>query len=191
MAAGGSTANVQLGPGRLYLAPIGTTEPASASAALPSAWIAVGYTEDGTTFTVSLTSEDIEVEEEIDPILTVNTKRANTLALQLAEITRRNLAVSLGNGLAANDATALEPPNPGAEVKVMAVWDSNEDPTTSQGSPAQGNRRWLFRQCNPTGDIAVNRQKAPNKALIPVTFKVEKPSGLAPFKVFPNSNGLV
>lgn len=189
MAAGGSTTNVQLGPGRLYVAPIGTTEPASASAALPSAWIALGYTEDGTTFTVSLTSEDIEVEEEIDPILTVNTKRANTLAVQMAEITKRNWGIALGSGILANDATAFEPVTPGSEVKVMMVWDSNEDPTTTQGG--QGNRRWLFRQCNPTGDVAINRQKAPNKALIPTTFKVEKPSGLAPFKVFPNSSGLV
>lgn len=191
MAAGGTTNNVQLGPGRLWMAPIGTTEPASASAALPSAWLALGYTEDGTTFTVSLTSEDIEVAEEIDPILTVNTKRASQLAIQMAEFTKRNYAVALGSGLITNDAASYEPPTPGSELKVMIIWDSNEDATVAQGSPAQGNRRWLFRQCNPTGDLEVHRQKAPNKALIPVTFKVEKPSGLAPFKVWPNSNGLI
>lgn len=189
MAAGGTTANVQLGPGRLYMAPIGTTEPTSASAAVPSAWVAVGYTEDGTTFTVSLTSEDIEVAEEIDPILTVNTRRANTLAINMAEATHRNYAIALGLGILTNDATAIEPPDPGDETKVMVLWDSNEDPTADQGG--QGNRRWLWRQCNPTGDIETKRQKAPNKTLVPVTFKVEKPSGLAPFKVFPNANGLI
>jgi len=191
MAAGGTTTNVQLGPGRLYLAPIGTTEPVSASAALPSAWLAVGYTEDGTTFTVSLTNEEIEVAEEIDAILTVNTKRTSELKLNLAEFTKRNYAAALGSGLLTNDAVAYEPPVPGTEQKIMIVWDSNEDPTVAQGSPAQGNRRWVFRQCNPTGDLEIHRQKAPNKALIPVTFKVEKPSGLQPFKVFPNSNGLI
>lgn len=187
MAAGGTAGNVQLGPGRLWVAPIGTTEPASASAALPSAWIAVGYTEDGTTFTVEITSEPIEVAEELDPILYVNTRRTNQLAVQMAEMTRRRLALALASGITPDDATAFEPVNPGSEVKVMLVWDSNEDATT--GSP--GNRRWLFRQCSASGTIEIHRQKAPNKALLPVTFNVEKPSGLAPFKVYPNSTGLV
>lgn len=187
MAAGGTPANVQLGPGRLYMAPIGTAEPASASAALPSAWIAIGYTEDGTTFSVEITSEPIEVAEEYDPIFYVTTRRVNSLAVQMAEMTRRRLALSIGSGIVADDATALEPVNPGAEVKVMFVWDSNEDPTT--GSP--GNRRWIFRQCSFAGTIEVKRQKAPNKALLPITVNVEKPTGLAPFKVFPNSTGLV
>lgn len=187
MAAGGTTANVQLGPGRLWVAAIGTTEPASASAAMPSAWSPIGYTEDGTTFTCEITSEPIEVAEEIDPIFYVNVRRTNQLAVQMAEATRRNLALALASGVVVNTAASYEPPDPGTEVKVMLVWDSNEDATA--GSP--GNRRWIFRQCNPTGTIEMHRQKAPNKALVPVTFNVEKPSGLAPFKVFPNSTGLV
>jgi hypothetical protein len=187
MAAGGTTANVQLGPGRLYMAAIGTTEPASASAALPSAWQAVGYTEDGTTFHVEITAEPIEVAEELDPILYVNTRRTNQLSVNMAEVTRRNLALALASGIVVNDATSFEPVNPGSEVKIMIVWDSNEDPTA--GSP--GNRRWLFRQCSASGTIEMKRTKAPNKALLPVTMNVEKPSGLAPFKVFPNSTGLV
>lgn len=190
MAAGGTTANVQLGPGRIYIAPIGTTEPASASAALPSAWVALGYTEDGTTFTVELTSEPIEVAEELDPIKYVNTRRTNQFSIQAAEMTRRNLALSLASGLTVNTPVAFEPVNPGSETPVMLVWDSNEDPTANDGD-GQGNRRWLFRQCRASGTIEMHRQKAPNKALLPITMNVEKPSGLAPFKVFPNANGLV
>ncbi len=189
MAAGGTTANVQLGPGRIYIAPIGTAEPTNASTALPSAWQALGYTEDGTTFTVEITSEPIEVAEELDPILYVNTRRTNALKIQAAEFTRRNLALALASGLVVNDASFFEPVNPGSEVKTMIVWDSNEDPTVAQGG--QGNRRWIFRQCSSAGTIEIHRQKAPNKALLPVTLNVEKPSGLAPFRVYPNSNGLV
>ena len=35
MAAGGTSSNVQHGPGRLDVAPVGTAEPTTASAALP------------------------------------------------------------------------------------------------------------------------------------------------------------
>ena len=73
MAAGGTPGNVKLGAGRLYYAPLGTTEPTNCSTALPSAWIAVGYTENGTSIDTAITSEDIEVAEELDPIDNVNT----------------------------------------------------------------------------------------------------------------------
>lgn len=185
MAAGGSSTFVEVGPGRLYVAPIGTAEPADNDTALPSVWRAVGYTEDGSRFTSELTSEDIEVAEELDAIRTINTKRTNTLALSMAEASRRNLALALNQGAnAANDDTALEPPDLGTEVRVMLVWDSDETPSAT-------NVRWLYRQCYQTGAVEINRAKAPNKTLLPVTFAVEKPSGLAPFKVFPSSTGLI
>lgn len=185
MAAGGSVANVELGPGRLYVAPLGTTEPASCSAALPSAWRAVGYTEDGTVVNIALTQSEVDVAEEIDPIKYVLTKRVGTLALAMAEMTRRNLALSMGSGAAAaNDATSYEPPDPGTEVGVMAVWDMMDTPDAT-------NVRWLFRQCKAGGTIAIPRKKAPAKATIATILNLEKPTGLAPFKVFPSSTGLV
>jgi hypothetical protein len=185
MAAGGSSANIALGAGRLYVAAVGTTEPTDCSTAMPSAWRAVGYTEDGTTFSVDLSNEAIEVAEEYDPVRYVLASRATKLAVQMAEMTRRNLALSMGGGAAAaNDATAFEPPDPGAEVAVMIVWDSLDTPSAS-------NIRWLFRQCKVNGSVETQRNKAPNKALLPVEFNLEKPAGLAPFKVFPNSSGLV
>lgn len=186
MAAGGTVTNVQIGPGRLYVAPLGTTEPTSASAALPSAWRAVGYTEEGSAFSTELTNEPVEVAEEVDPILYVLSRRTNTLALAMAETTRRNLALALGGGAnAANDASAFEPPDAGDEVAVMLAWDSEDDPTSGT------NTRWLFRQGKPGGTIELPRRKAPAKSMIAVTFNLEKPTGLAPYKVFPDANGLI
>lgn len=188
MTAGGTTSNVQLGPGRLYVAPLATTEPASASAALPSAWRVVGYTEQGSAFSTNLTNSEVDVEEEVDPILYVLSKRANTLALAMAETTRQNLALAVGDmtgAMATNNGAAFEPPIPGAERACMLVWDSAEDPTDGT------NRRWLFRQAKPGGTITIPRRKAPNKATIAVTFNLEKPSTAAPYKVFPNANGLI
>lgn len=186
MAAGGNAENISLGAGRLYVAPLGTDEPTVASAALPSAWRAVGYTEDGTTITTELTNEEIEVAEEYDPVLYMMTKRKIMVAVQMAEATRRNLALALGVGAnEANDGTSFEPPNPGDETGFMLVWDSEDDATNGD------NIRWLFRKCKISGSIETSRNKAPNKALLPIEVNVEKPSNLAPFKVFPNSSGLI
>lgn len=184
MAAGGTSEDVQVGVGRLYVAPIGTTEPVSASAALPSAWIPVGYTEQGHEFTSDITTEPVEVAEEIDPIRYENTRRISAVNFEMAEATASHLYMVLGGGAArANDATALEPPTAGTEVGVMLVWDSDEDPTTS------ANVRWIYRQAKPSGTLSLAHRKSPQKVLIPVTFNLEKPTGLAPFKVFPNADG--
>ena len=142
MAAGGNSAFIQLGAGRLYVAPIGTTEPTTCSAALPSAWRAVGYTENGTTVSVELTNEPIEVAEEYDPVLYVLASRSASVAVQMAEVNRKNLALAMGVGAAeANDSTAFEPPAPGDEVAVMLVWDSLD-------TPGATNVRLLFRQAS-------------------------------------------
>ena len=48
MAAGGSPGNVDVGPGRLYYAALGTAEPTDCSTVLPSAnWKVLGYTAAG------------------------------------------------------------------------------------------------------------------------------------------------
>lgn len=185
MAAGGNSANIQLGAGRLWVAPIGTTEPTTASTALPSAWRAIGYTEEGTTVSVELSNEAIEVAEEVDPVLYVLASRANSLSASLVEVNRLNLALAMGVGAnEANDATTFEPPEPGSEVAVMIVWESEEN-------AGADNVRWLFRQCKVNGTVEVARQKAPNKSMLPVTWQMEKPAGLTPWKVFPNANGEV
>lgn len=188
MAAGGNPNNIVLGAGRLYVAAIGTAEPASASAALPSAWRAVGYTEDGTTVNIELTQDEIEVAEELDPVAYVMSKRKVSVSVQMAESTRRNLALSIdGSPNAVNTAASYEPSNPGAEVAFMMVWDSDEDPTVV----ADENIRWVFRSCKTAGSIELHRNKAPNKSLLPLEVMVQKPAGLAPFKVFPNASGLI
>ena len=82
MAAGGTPSNVDLGPGRLYVAPLGTAEPVNCSAALPSAWIPIGYTEDGTEFQFGVTREAVEVAEEVDPIGYEMTRRPRRPAVR-------------------------------------------------------------------------------------------------------------
>jgi len=187
MAAGGTPANVDLGAGRLYYAPLGTAEPTSCSAALPSAWIAVGYTEDGTSVDTDITSEAIEVAEELDPIAYEQTKRTTKLTFQMAEATAKRLALAYGAGATVTDTAGItfEAPDAGSVVGVMFVWDSDDVPSAT-------NKRWLFRKCTPSGTTSIARKKAPNKALIPVTFDCAKPDGSTKsFKVFANSSGQI
>lgn len=177
----GTSANVLLGPGLLYVAPVATTEPTNASTALPSAdWRAVGYTEDGTTFTYEITNEAIEVEEEFDPVFYRTTGRMGTVAFQMAEITRQNLALAVNLGAdAANNAASLEPPAPNSEVRVKVALDTDDG------------ARWIWRQCLQASSIEIARKKAPDKTLLPVEFRLEKPTGVQPWIVFPNATALV
>lgn len=171
---------VIFGPGTLRVAPIGTAEPASASATPNAAFRLVGYTEEGSAFDYELSNEPIEVAEEFDPIAYATTARRASVTFQMAEVTKANLALALNAGADyVDNSVPFEPPDPGDEVRCMILWDGDNG------------QRWLYRRCFQGDSISVQRRKAPQKALIPVTFRLEKPTGLAPFKVYPNADGLV
>jgi hypothetical protein len=188
MAAGGSPTNVKLGPGRLYYAPLGTTEPVSSSAALPSAWQAIGYTENGTEIATNITSEDIEVAEEFDPIDNVMTKRSTVVTVEMAESTKKRLLLALGAGASfADDGAVFEMPDADAVVGVMMVWDSDLGTT-----PTNLNRRILFRSVKPSGNVTTVRRKAPAKSTISATFTAIKPDAAnRAVKFFPNGLGQI
>lgn len=165
---------VEIGPGLLYVAPYGTTEPTTAEAVLDAAFREVGYTEDGSTFEYEISNEPIDVAEEFDPIKYMTTSRRASITFQMAEITRQNLALALNAGADAAETGDLEPPDPGDEERVTLIWDSDD---------AAEPERWVLRKCLQASTVSVRRQKAPNKTLIPVTFRLEKPTGVPPFIV--------
>ena len=186
MSAGGTSGNIHLGPGRLYYAPLGTTEPTNCSSALPSAWLVVGYTEDGSTVSTEISTEAIMVAEELDPVSYSQIKRSTTVNLAMAEMAVSRLALAMGAGATRTDtAASFEFPAPDAIVGVMLVWDSLDTPSAL-------NKRWIFRSVFPDGNISISRKKAPNKATIPVSFLAALPTGqTSPVKVYPNSSGLI
>jgi hypothetical protein len=178
----GTPAAVKVGPGLIYVAKIGTTEPTTVSATLPSAnWVAIGYTEEGSTFTTETTYEDVMVAEELDPIRVLPTARVTTFEFQMAEISAQNWNIAMNGGTIGTPTTGyvtFEPPALGVEQRLMVVWNSDDN-----------QERLLLRQAVSTGAIAVPRRKAPDKALIPIAFKVEKPTtNLAVFKLWEPSS---
>lgn len=171
----GTPAAVKVGPGLLYVAPIGTAEPASPTAALPSAWVPVGYTDSGHVFTPNVTFEDIEVAEELDPIRTMATRRQTMIEFAMAEMdtTKASIAFNGGTiGTPAGGYVSFEPPDLGDEERLMMWWASDD-----------GEEALLLRRVLQVGSVATARNKAPNKATFPVQFRLEKPlDGAAIFK---------
>lgn len=179
----GDPDQIQLGAGTLYVAAIGTADPANPAAVLAasSTFREVGWTDDGSKITFETTSEKIKVEEEFYAVKTAVTDVVATVGFAMAQSTRRNLALALNIGYnEANDTTMLEPPTPGDEVRVKLIH------VTDEGA------MWIFRRCVQTGSIELSNQKAPDYKKIPVTFDLEKPAGATkPWAVVPATGGLI
>lgn len=162
-----------IGPGALYVASLGTTEPAQTVPfpAWPTGWYRLGYTEDGSSFSYELSTEAVEVAEELERVFTMTTGRDQSVTFQLAEPTQYNLKVAMNGGASfiadptSGNAVVFEPPALGTEVRVMLGFDSES-----------GLDRWIWRQCFQTGSVEMQRRKGNNKTLIPATFTVEKPA---------------
>ncbi|GAA2990821.1 hypothetical protein [Streptosporangium longisporum] len=175
----GNPGALALGPGTLYIAPLGTPEIPDNDLVTPWAsvsagWIQLGYTAEGSTFNYSVDTENVEVAEELDPIAVALTSREMNIDFALAQITATNLKTALNGGTitAGAGAVTFEPPQLGEEVRTMLGWES-EDHT----------ERWIYRKCLQTGGMEMSRQKGAAKATISCSFKLEKPlNGGAPFK---------
>lgn len=182
----GDKTKVKVGPGLLYVAPLNTTEPTNLTtpwATVSASWIPLGYTEEGHEATIEPSFEPIEVAEELEPIRYEETSREITVAFSAAEMTYTNMSRAINGGtitttgVGAAQIVTFEPPALGSVTRLMIGWESND-----------ATERWVFRDCTQTGSVAIARRKAPDKALIPMEFKVVSPSaGVRPFKaIFAN-----
>jgi hypothetical protein len=185
----GDPAALALGPGYLYTAAMltagGTPTPEPTDLDTPwdqvdPGWILLGYTETGSEFNYALTSGNVEVAEELDPVLISTTGRTSTVTFTLAEMTAANLSFAMNGGIIhypddpnveppydtyAGDVVIVEPPDLGAELRVMMGFES-EDHT----------ERWVMRQCFQTGTMKIVRQKGTVIAGIAAVFSLEKPA---------------
>ena len=167
---------VKLGPGLLRIAPIGTTEPATLTGAYAAEWTEIGYTEEGHEFSHEQQFEDIDVAEEFYPIDSKIVKVVASVNFSAAEITATNLSHALNGGVVSTPSggfVTFDPPDPNDIVRVMLGWDSDD-----------AQERWIFRRVVNKGTVAIPRRKAPDKALLPFEFSLEKPAGLQPFRAF-------
>jgi hypothetical protein len=169
MARGTPTA-ISLGPGYLYAGPVGVTEPsdlATAWAAVSASWVALGYTDEGSEFGYSPSTDNVEVAEELDPVKVVTTGRASTVSFAMAELTATHLQIAMNGGTitAGVGIVTFEPPDLGSETRLALGFESEDH-----------QERWIYRQCFQTGDVSIVRRKGAEKAVIATEFSLEKPS---------------
>jgi hypothetical protein len=182
----GNPLAVDIGPGKLWVASLSAAAPTNATSALDESddggadgnWVPIGYTEEGSTFTYEVSSEGIEVAEELDEIASRRTSAVSKVAFAMAEATARNLTLALNGGLVPSP-TTIEPVDLDDEERVQLVFE------------ADNGARWLYRKCYNIGNVEVTNAKAPAKRLIAVEFKLEKPAVGKPWTIFPNPDGLI
>jgi hypothetical protein len=166
----GNPQNISLGPGYLYIAAIGTTEPTdlvTAWSSVSASWVALGYTDQGSEFDYQLNTSPVDVAEELDPLSNAPDGRASSVKFALSEITATNLKRASNGGTisTATGQVTFEPPDLGTEVRVMIGFES-EDHT----------ERWVWRQCLMSGQLTIQRQKGANNATMACEFMLEKPA---------------
>jgi hypothetical protein len=157
-------------PGKLFIAPLGTPEPPTFTAAWPAGWVPLGYTDEGSAFNYEISTDNVEVAEELDVLARVTTGRDASVEFALAEITYRNLTLAFNGGIVVGDGTAwsFEPPDLGNETRVMVGWDALPTPTSND-------LRIIFRQCLQGGSLGLENRKGATKSTIAANFQLEKP----------------
>lgn len=183
-----ATPSVLTDPGYLFIAPLASTLPTNTvvgskfTDAWPAAWLSLGATEEGSTFSYSSEVEAITVAEFFDPISYRTTSRQGSFAFNLADFSLSNYRRALNGGTAAVTVTSgtgatslytLEPPAVGSEVRCMVGWESLDNTV-----------RIIARQTIQGGEVSSAFQKAPSLAVIPCTFNFEVPSGAQPFVMY-------
>jgi len=164
--------NIKIGPGWLKAAPVGSEEPDDLVTAWDVAWVDLGYTEEGHSFTSTPNFEAIEVAEELSPVFYEQTNVQYQLELALAEITHDNLkkvhngGTIVASGTGPTAITTFEPPTVGVAIRIALGWESID-----------GSERYVFRKCLQTGAIEMARRKAPAKTTLPATYQLELPGG--------------
>lgn len=175
-------------PGYLFIAPLLTTLPTNTVSgsvftdAWAGAWLPLGATEDGSTFSYTSEVEAIRAAEFFDPIQWATTDRSGTFAFNLMNIGLSNYRRALNGGVTALTATSgtgatslftVNPPTPGAEVRAMIGWESQDNTL-----------RIVCHQTIQGGEIASAFKKAPDAAVIPCTFNMEVPAAGQPFTMW-------
>ncbi len=182
--AGENINQVRVGPGWLYVGNITAAEPADGDLTTPwatvdASWIGVGFTDEGHEVTHSPSFEGIEVAERKLPIRYEKAGGELTLSFSMAQVVARTLTYAFNGGTVvvtgtgASTVKTFEPPaDDVTPTEIKIGWEAFD-----------GKERYIFRRCLQTGDVTIGRKKAPDKTVIPVTFRCMEPTaGGRPFK---------
>lgn len=170
--------NICQGPGQLYVAPFGSTEPTDANATVNAgppggAYVDVGGTEIGVTLEVDITYVDLKVNQLIDPVGARPTDRLITVKTQMKEATLANLTTAV-NQLTTTTVSATyttqDPVTPSSATQptYVALCLDGWAPTLGTGAPAR--RRILLRKVISKPKLLIDYELA-KPVLYDVTFQ--------------------
>jgi hypothetical protein len=167
---------IKTGPGVIRYAPPGTALPAPTAAgsklvpAFAAAWLEVGATDAGLTYSESTDTTDVPVAESLYPIRTVTTGKTGTVSFAMSHISDVNWKLANNGGTLTTTGTGATkmsvyvPPLVGQEVRVMlAFFSLDEDELI------------VWPQVFNTGGFETSRAGFADKHLLPVGFSVELP----------------
>lgn len=156
--------NLIQGPAALYGGAFGAAEPADASAAIdPLVWRDLGGTQDGVSLLIESEWSQLTVDQLVDDVGSVRTKRSVTIKTSLAEPTLENLALATANKAPVGGRLT---PSMGTEAflpdysAVMLVGVA----------PGGGKRVVIIRRTVATDNVETSYKKD-GQTLVPVTFR--------------------
>jgi len=136
-----------------------------------SGWFLIGVTKEGHEFSYAVETENIQSAEYFDPLQVVTTGRTVQMKFEMQIITRTWEKRMLNGGTLSttgSGATLLStytPPNPGAEVRGMLGWESQDN-----------TERLVLEQAFQTGSLTIARKKGADNATMPVEWTAEVPA---------------
>lgn len=169
---------VKTGPGQIFVATPGTAVPTFAATASKfsnawAGWRQIGYTDEGMTFAVGRTVEDITVAEELEPIRKVTTGRTARVSFAASGVNENNIKIAMnggtwedvGVGSGATLVRKYSPPELGEEVRCMLGFLSEDL-----------DEAYVWYQVFQTAEATVTRGRGTAKAsLTGLQFDVEVP----------------
>lgn len=178
-----TASNFLAGPGALWYAPFGTTEPADSnisSSFAASGWTDIGGTQDGVTMSWENEFFELECDQIVDIPESRQVKRALKVKTNMAETTLTNLKTALNGGTITASASyqTFDPDDIGA----------SQSPTYWAlcfvgKAPGGFNRRVFCRKSLSTESVEMSYKKG-TQTLIPVTFTIHYvTSVIKPFRI--------
>jgi hypothetical protein len=165
-----TASNFLAGPGALWIASFGATEPADSDVAntfSASGWTDVGGTQDGVTVAHEREFFELECDQIVEIPASRETKRVTTVATNLAEPTLDNLRYTLNGGTVTASASysSYDPDDAGAS-QAPTYWAV----AFIGKAPGGFNRRLFVRKVLSVESVTTPYKKG-TQTLYPVTFK--------------------
>lgn len=174
-----NTAEVFIGPGTLYTAPVGTAFPATPDTAVSGSWTEIGYSEEGWIVAFDRTIERVFAAEEINALIVLKTGQETHVRGTVLQATLENLLLSFGGG-------TITPDSPSSGFRTYtppATTQQTEFAILFRVPIGEETRDWKFPRALSVASVEVPHNKAPNVSAIAMDFEVVVPTAGGLFTV--------